>query len=1074
MGGDGAMDVATRAAAGLGMKGDDPQVEGGTVVEISHGDVQCRVLVTDPKSSIQKLWLYNHAFYEAEALDLIARFVPPGATILDVGANYGNHTLFFARVLGARRVIPIEPNPKAIAVLRRNLWLNQLENVDLAHLGTAAGARPGYAPLELSNVDEATSNEGGMRVLGASHRQVPVAAIDDLIGDASVNFVKVDVGGMELDVIQGMRRLIERSRPAIFIKLREESVAAFRKWQHDNGYTLCGAVQMSAGMMSLLLVDETSPRALAERNRRLETKIAQLETRLAKLDRPVTAAVASPGTVRRRFLQRQADRVRSRLAPLIGLAFLVSDRLVALALRRYAPAAFVPRHTADMSDAVPTWRPRYDAFTGRGAPPTGLRQAVSVIATTLNERASLAAWLDAMARQTLPPNEIVVVDAGSTDGTTAALREGTAARGLPLTVLEVPGANIAAGRNAAIRAAAHDLIASTDLGCIPTNEWLEHLTAPFVAMPDTAVVAGTTVAGVESDFQAAVAPLFVPYIPEIAPNSFLPSARSIAFTRAAWEAVGGYPEWLTFAGEDTHFAISLRRERMQWVFSPEARVIWTPRHTLAAVKRQVRAYAFGDGEGGMNVAQYREDILAVGSTALLTVGAVGTLLLGAGASIAMGPLALVAAAPFVLLGGLAAIARLWLRCAPYRERRVLDREVARLHRRVLPHVLLQRSLGFLSGHSARLEAGRRRFAGTEGTVVILSGVPFDDSGGGQRPAMLAREFARQKWRVIFVSFYLKYELVHVKVATPADIETFQAQRLDFANPGLDYAYLMEALRRAPRDPDGRPKALCIVEFPEPRFLKLFRAAKAAGVSTVYDCIDLWESSLGDKWFLPTTERQFAVLSDAVIASSSLLLRHAAELGGPRPALVPNAVDTTLFRHARHPPPRDMKRGAPTVIYVGSLWGHWFDWDLLRGIAEALSEASFVIIGDYRGQMEEPPPNIQFLGLKTQAELPAYLANADVGIIPFDVGRLTQAVSPLKVFEYLAMGLPVVATPMAELAHFPHVRLATGSRAFAEEIRAATGSRPTIEHVRNFGRQHNWEARVDALLREVRLGKSDAS
>jgi glycosyltransferase involved in cell wall biosynthesis len=133
--------------------------------------------------------------------------------------------------------------------------------------------------------------------------------------------------------------------------------------------------------------------------------------------------------------------------------------------------------------------------------------------------------------------------------------------------------------------------------------------------------------------------------------------------------------------------------------------------------------------------------------------------------------------------------------------------------------------------------------------------------------------------------------------------------------------------------------------------------------------------------------------------------------------VPNAVNIDLF-DPRRPwtRPADYPEAAWSMIYIGALWGDWFDWGLLRRLAVAYAEAAVVVIGDYRQQMTAAPGNVHFLGLKAQAELPAYLAQAEVAIIPWKANAVTHATSPLKVYEYLAMRRPVVAPQLDAGGH----------------------------------------------------------
>src|SRR5512137_1597456 len=115
---------------------------------------------------------------------------------------------------------------------------------------------------------------------------------------------------------------------------------------------------------------------------------------------------------------------------------------------------------------------------------------VSLILTVLNEGESIRGVLDSLAAQTRPPDEVVIADGGSRDGTVAILREYAAAGRLPLRVIETPGANISQGRNAAIRLTTGEVIAATDAGVRCAPDWLEKLTAAFDRPGQASVVAG--------------------------------------------------------------------------------------------------------------------------------------------------------------------------------------------------------------------------------------------------------------------------------------------------------------------------------------------------------------------------------------------------------------------------------------------------------------------------------------------------------------------------------------------------------------------------------------------------------
>jgi glycosyltransferase involved in cell wall biosynthesis len=223
---------------------------------------------------------------------------------------------------------------------------------------------------------------------------------------------------------------------------------------------------------------------------------------------------------------------------------------------------------------------------------------ISLIATVLNEGDNMRRLLESLLQQTLQPDEIVICDGGSRDQTVAILREYQSR--LPLRVLVEPGCNISAGRNRAIAAARGSIIAVTDAGVELEPDWLEKLTAPLRAGGDFPYVSGFFVPDPHTPFEAALGATTLPLADEIDGRRFIPSSRSVAFPKAAWAAVGGYPEWLDYC-EDVVFDLRLRllQADAAYPFVPEARVYFRPRTSLRAYVRQYYLYARGDGKADL-------------------------------------------------------------------------------------------------------------------------------------------------------------------------------------------------------------------------------------------------------------------------------------------------------------------------------------------------------------------------------------------------------------------------------------------------------------------------------------------
>ncbi|MBT8488927.1 MAG: glycosyltransferase, partial [Gemmatimonadetes bacterium] len=353
----------------------------------------------------------------------------------------------------------------------------------------------------------------------------------------------------------------------------------------------------------------------------------------------------------------------------------------------------------------------------------------------------------------------------------------------------------------------------------------------------------------------------------------------------------------------------------------------------------------------------------------------------------------------------------------------------------------------------------RAHRGAEGTAVILSANPIHDTGGGQRSAQLALELLQRGWAVAFVS--------HGVVTETVDLG------LRYEQPRLVRWTMQEALR-----PDARRSllealeegsGLVITQVPVREWIPWVREATERGAPTVYDCIDRWDSELGRGWYRRDVEAEVARASTTLVASAPVLVDHVEELTGRRVELVPNAFNGRIFDaglRAGLPRPATFPEEGRVALYVGALWGGWLDWDLVRSAAEALPGTTFVFVGDRRGEGRRLPGNCTFTGLLPQTELPPYLAHADVAFLPWHADDVTAATSPLKVYEFVAMELPVIAPAIEPLRGIPGVWTEGSPEAFVRALgsveRRGLGDEKLGE-MRAFALDNSWARRVDDLL-----------
>ena len=237
---------------------------------------------------------------------------------------------------------------------------------------------------------------------------------------------------------------------------------------------------------------------------------------------------------------------------------------------------------------------------------------VSVIATVLNEADSIGGLLTSMRQQTLVPADIVIVDGGSTDGTWEQL---VAARDTIPNLVPIRDETcnrkhvvgpIARGRNVAITHARGDLIACADAGCLYDATWVDHITAPL-----RAGTADYTLGGSRLDlphatvWDIASAPFLGVKLAASEPSKSC-AARSVAFTRAAWARVGGFPEYL-FHADDVLFDQQMR-ESARTAPADNAKAIYIPQHTFGTAIWQVSSYARGDGIAGLRPARLMRNV----------------------------------------------------------------------------------------------------------------------------------------------------------------------------------------------------------------------------------------------------------------------------------------------------------------------------------------------------------------------------------------------------------------------------------------------------------------------------------
>lgn len=352
-------------------------------------------------------------------------------------------------------------------------------------------------------------------------------------------------------------------------------------------------------------------------------------------------------------------------------------------------------------------------------------------------------------------------------------------------------------------------------------------------------------------------------------------------------------------------------------------------------------------------------------------------------------------------------------------------------------------------------------------IIIFAIIDYDFRY--QRPQQLAAQFAQRGHRVFWISptRFLSPESAHeyeIEALRPQLWEVhLRARQPDIYMGELEPAPLesINSSLRKLRQDWAIAECAAIVQLP---FWRKAAAAFCRDKPSVlcYDCMDDWDSfqNMGD--FNRNQEAFLLRESDVVFVSARNLQEKCARVNVPA-VLVRNAVDFDFF--AQPAGEIEIEGAAPPVIgYYGAI-ADWIDLDLVFEVATLRPGYTFVLIGQVFGRDTsrlEQLPNVRLLGHKPYESLPAYLRRFDVCHIPFLLNDVTFATDPVKLYEYLSHGKPVVSTDLPELAYCRDmVLVARTASEYAEAIDQALELRgpEDVRRRQEFARQNTWQLRA---------------
>lgn len=204
-----------------------------SVVRFPH-EGQDVFFVTDSDKDLIQTHHRLGQFYEPEELAIIAEHFVKGSVFLDIGANVGNHSIYTAMFLDPAEIIPIEPNPIAYRLLEANVRLNRLDALfDLSYLGYGVSDKPTTG----AGISFRHRNIGGGKIV-EDGGDIELVSGDMICSDREIGFVKIDVEGMEMDVLRGIGDTLKRCQPKMFIEVDDVNDDAFNAWLKENDFSI--------------------------------------------------------------------------------------------------------------------------------------------------------------------------------------------------------------------------------------------------------------------------------------------------------------------------------------------------------------------------------------------------------------------------------------------------------------------------------------------------------------------------------------------------------------------------------------------------------------------------------------------------------------------------------------------------------------------------------------------------------------------------------------------------------------------------------------------------------------------